>query len=163
MMASRVARRSRPTACRLQALGHRVRHSSAITIKADKVDDQPTGVKVITLNRPEKLNPMTVEMGNAITAAVDELVLLPPSELKAVVLTGAGRAFSAGGDLHFLQDRHNDTPTNNAEVMMAFYKRYLSIRRCGVIVAPRPRHSRDSRAQQIFSFPPQPVSARDTL
>jgi enoyl-CoA hydratase len=54
-------------------------------------------VRVLTLNRPEKLNaidhPTVVALGEAIRAAeVDETV-------RVVVLTGAGRAFSAGYDL----------------------------------------------------------------
>eukprot|EP00966_Prymnesium_polylepis_P263317 6082123-Prymnesium_polylepis.1 len=91
-----------------------------------------TTVSVLTLNRPEKLNPMTAEMSDAMTKATDELAQLPAAELRAVVLTGAGRAFSAGGDMRFLNDRMNDTPTGNAEAMIAFYKRYLCIRKLPV-------------------------------
>jgi len=35
---------------------------------------------------------------------------------------------SAGGDLEFLRDRTKDTGTNNANVMRAFYRRFLSLR-----------------------------------
>eukprot|EP00966_Prymnesium_polylepis_P025219 581641-Prymnesium_polylepis.1 len=110
-----------------------LRRHASVLVQPDTIDGAPTGVHVITLNNPNKLNPMTVDMGDAIVGAVDELESLPPAELKAVVLTGAGRAFSAGGDMAFLSDRKVDTPTNNAKVMLAFYKRYLvSIRRLPV-------------------------------
>jgi len=96
--------------------------------------DASTGIAVITLNQPEKMNAMTVDMGVAFEAAVAELCAEPPTSLKACVLTGAGRAFSAGGDLKFLMDRHHDAPTNNARIMREFYSRFLSIRKLEVPV-----------------------------
>ena len=39
-----------------------------------------------------------------------------------------GRAFSAGGDLDWLMDRHHDSATNNEEIMLKFYKRFLILR-----------------------------------
>ncbi|KAH8062070.1 enoyl-CoA hydratase [Aureococcus anophagefferens] len=86
------------------------------------------GVATITLNAPERLNAMTVEMGEAFEAAVGELRDKPPNELRAAILTGAGRAFSAGGDLDWLLERHRDSPTNNAKIMRDFYGRFLSLR-----------------------------------
>ena len=91
-------------------------------------DDQEPGVKIMTLDRPDSLNAMTVEMGDAVQAAVSELSSLGPDQLRALVLTGRGRAFSAGGDMRFLDDRKADNPTSNAQTMLGFYKRFLSIR-----------------------------------
>jgi len=85
-------------------------------------------VGVVTLNKPGRLNAMTVSMGQDFETIMKEM----PSTVKAVVITAEGRAFSAGGDLRFLEERANDTPINNAEEMMLFYKRYLSMRDLGV-------------------------------
>ena len=55
------------------------------------------GVLTITLNRPEALNSFTVEMKEALIAALKDAGR--DKEVRAIVLTGAGRAFSAGQDL----------------------------------------------------------------
>jgi enoyl-CoA hydratase/carnithine racemase len=55
------------------------------------------GVATLTLDRPEKLNAFSGAMGKALAAAYrrcDE-----DDEIRAVVLTGAGRAFCAGADM----------------------------------------------------------------
>lgn len=57
-------------------------------------------VRVLTLNRPEKLNAANVEMQQTLLAELRKLAL--HKDLRAVVLTGAGRAFSAGGDRDIL-------------------------------------------------------------
>ena len=51
----------------------------------------------ITLNRPEKLNAISVAMNDAVIAALARAEA--DDEIKVVVLCGAGRAFSAGHDL----------------------------------------------------------------
>jgi 2-(1,2-epoxy-1,2-dihydrophenyl)acetyl-CoA isomerase len=53
-------------------------------------------VQTITLNRPEKMNAFTRGMHAALREALKEA---RASEVRAVVVTGAGRAFSAGQDL----------------------------------------------------------------
>jgi 2-(1,2-epoxy-1,2-dihydrophenyl)acetyl-CoA isomerase len=55
------------------------------------------GVGVLTLNRPDVLNSFNRPMGLALQAALDECA--GRADVRAVVLTGAGRAFSAGQDL----------------------------------------------------------------
>lgn len=65
------------------------------------VETRP-GYRVITLNRPERLNALTVEMADALSAALDAAQADPGC--RAVLLTGAGRAFCAGQDLHAIVD-----------------------------------------------------------
>ena len=58
-------------------------------------------IGTITLNRPEKLNAYTTEMGDEVTAAIRAWRDDPA--VRAVVLTGAGRGFCAGVDLEHLK------------------------------------------------------------
>ena len=58
-------------------------------------------VCVLTLNRPDRLNALTVEVAKDFKAAVAEAI---ERGARAIVLTGAGRAFSAGGDLREMQE-----------------------------------------------------------
>ncbi len=55
------------------------------------------GVLTITLNRPDRLNAWTGRMGEELRAAFDESDA--NDEVRAVIVTGAGRAFCAGADL----------------------------------------------------------------
>jgi enoyl-CoA hydratase/carnithine racemase len=64
------------------------------------VDDH---VATLTLNRPAKLNAVTAEMSAAIVRAVEWCD--GTDEVRAIVVTGAGRAFSAGSDIREL-DRY---------------------------------------------------------
>ena len=58
-------------------------------------------IGTITLNRPDKLNAFTVAMVGELS---DALAQLGRSEaVRAIVLTGAGRAFCAGADVHLLR------------------------------------------------------------
>ncbi len=51
----------------------------------------------VTLNRPEALNAWTHQLGEELIAALDAAA--EDDDVRAVVLTGAGRAFSSGADL----------------------------------------------------------------
>src|SRR2546426_1763321 len=59
--------------------------------------DPHSGVATITLNRPEKLNALTFDVYRALRDAFRALDGDP--EVRAVVITGAGRAFCSGGDV----------------------------------------------------------------
>ncbi len=55
------------------------------------------GVATITLNRPDKMNAFTGRMMSELIAAFDETDA--DDDVRAVIVTGAGRAFCAGADL----------------------------------------------------------------
>jgi 2-(1,2-epoxy-1,2-dihydrophenyl)acetyl-CoA isomerase len=67
----------------------------------------------IELDRPEALNAWTPEMGRQLLAAVNRASADP--SLRAVLISGAGRAFSAGADVknprELLPDGTPDLPT----------------------------------------------------
>src|SRR5713101_2858849 len=75
--------------------------------------DIEDGVGIITLNRPEKLNAMNRRLASEVHEAVQRLDA--DDAVGCIVLTGAGRAFSAGGDIHEqLEDdaRYSDEELN---------------------------------------------------
>src|SRR5574341_2262328 len=60
------------------------------------------GLALVTLNRPDHLNAINMEMRHDFTALTEELSF--NDDVRVALFTGAGRAFSSGGDLaHFEQ------------------------------------------------------------
>jgi len=82
------------------------------------------GIVTVTLNRPESLNAMTVDMGDEVTQLVQELK--QDQDARVLILTGAGRAFCAGGAKGNLQSRTSGS--SNAEPPKVFYTRFLALR-----------------------------------
>jgi enoyl-CoA hydratase/carnithine racemase len=58
----------------------------------------PSGVATVTLDRPDKLNALTFGVYRELTDLFARLQ--DASEVRAVVVTGSGRAFCSGGDVH---------------------------------------------------------------
>jgi 2-(1,2-epoxy-1,2-dihydrophenyl)acetyl-CoA isomerase len=77
-----------------------------VHVTAVETDDK-NGVRWIFLNRPESLNAIDLEirtsLPDALTAASAD------DSVKAVVLTGRGRAFCAGGDVKLMGNRSTET------------------------------------------------------
>jgi enoyl-CoA hydratase/carnithine racemase len=66
------------------------------------LEERDGAVLTIRLNRPERLNALNIELGTALTISLRRAS--SDASVRAVVLTGAGRAFCAGGDLGLLRD-----------------------------------------------------------
>jgi enoyl-CoA hydratase len=64
--------------------------------QAIAIDKRPNGVVVATLNRPEKLNAVNGTLHRELSTLARDFDADP--ETRAMVITGAGRAFCAGGD-----------------------------------------------------------------
>ncbi len=62
-------------------------------------------IATITLNRPEARNALSIPMRGELDAVLAELKREAGGSVKAVILTGAGRAFCAGGDVKAMQSR----------------------------------------------------------
>ncbi|MEE8165648.1 MAG: enoyl-CoA hydratase-related protein [Myxococcota bacterium] len=63
--------------------------------------EESDGIATITLNRPDKLNAYTTEMGDEFTHAFRRVQR--DEKIRTIILTGAGRAFCAGADLEHLK------------------------------------------------------------
>src|SRR2546422_303107 len=63
----------------------------------DLLESVKDGVALLTLNRPDRLNALSGPMLDALLEALPRLAA--ESEVGAIVLTGAGRGFCAGGDV----------------------------------------------------------------
>jgi 2-(1,2-epoxy-1,2-dihydrophenyl)acetyl-CoA isomerase len=61
-------------------------------------------VALLQLNEPRSLNALSPAIKAGLIAAVPALVQDP--DVRAIVMTGAGRAFCAGGDIRAMDDRH---------------------------------------------------------
>jgi enoyl-CoA hydratase/carnithine racemase len=74
--------------------------------------DRTDGVAVITFNRPQQLNTLSRQAVLGLCAALDELDA--DDDVRAIVFTGTGRAFSAGADLSggagTFRDRRESAP-----------------------------------------------------
>jgi len=69
----------------------------------DLIEATADGVATLTLNRPDSLNALTREMVDRLVAALDRLS--GDDAVGAIVLTGAGRGFCAGGDVKAMASR----------------------------------------------------------
>jgi 2-(1,2-epoxy-1,2-dihydrophenyl)acetyl-CoA isomerase len=65
--------------------------------------EQVGGVLTLTLNRPERLNAIDMEMLDALTGALEAAA--GNEEVAVIVIAGAGRAFCAGADIGQMIDR----------------------------------------------------------
>ncbi len=74
----------------------------------DKVNVVVTGrVATIQLNRPESLNALDAEMIKGLICTLK--TICESDEIDIVVLTGNGRAFSAGGDIKWMAEQSNES------------------------------------------------------
>ena len=69
--------------------------------------EKDQGIATVTLNRPDKLNAISTDGDGVEHHEMEDiwLVLADDPEVNVIILTGAGRAFSAGGDVKGMADR----------------------------------------------------------
>jgi enoyl-CoA hydratase len=94
------------------------------------LDRHGDGTATLTMNRPEKLNAMNrayFEQLRAVMAAVDD-----DDDIRSLVLTGAGRAFSAGGDIESFETLTDVRAARNH--LRLVFDAFDSVARCATTV-----------------------------
>lgn len=79
----------------------------------------------LTLNRPEKRNALSPELISNLQKAIDDLKEMP--DIRAVIFTGAGSAFCAGADLHYLKKISQFSDDENLEDSQRLIRLFLDI------------------------------------
>src|ERR1700751_2471349 len=85
---------------------------------------QDGGVSTLTLNRPEKRNAISFELIDDLLRALDEVA---KSDAIVLILTGAGKAFSAGMDLENLKALLGRTPEQNLQDSQTMVQLFRSL------------------------------------
>jgi enoyl-CoA hydratase/carnithine racemase len=96
------------------------------------VERAATGVVTLTLNVPDRRNAMTEELTAAWASTVAELS--GDDAVRCVVVTGAGSAFCAGGNLSWIADSPSLSVAELRARMRPFYDDWLSVRQLEVPV-----------------------------
>ncbi|MGA7733789.1 MAG: enoyl-CoA hydratase-related protein [Chloroflexia bacterium] len=91
----------------------------------------------ITLNRPEVHNAFNRELIEELKAAFEELATRPVGDVRAVVLSGAGKSFCAGADVNWMRASLDYTQAENVADAMSMARMFDTINRCPVPVIGR--------------------------
>jgi 2-(1,2-epoxy-1,2-dihydrophenyl)acetyl-CoA isomerase len=83
------------------------------------------GAAKIELNRPDRLNAWNRQFGYDLLAAVQSVA--DDEEVRAVMITGAGRGFSSGADLKEMGSQDDRTPEGHPDVRTTLTERYHPI------------------------------------
>ena len=97
--------------------------SDTIIVTHHKLPDE-TGWMEILLNRPDRLNAFNEEMHNAMQKALTEAAA---PDIRAVLITGAGRGFCAGQDLEGRDPRGADAPYDLGQTLAHFYNPMVTL------------------------------------
>jgi 2-(1,2-epoxy-1,2-dihydrophenyl)acetyl-CoA isomerase len=93
---------------------------------SDLLETKRDGVAWLTLNRPERLNAFSPAMLLALDEAVQRLGI--DREVGAIVITGAGRGFCAGGDVKTMPQRANQGFEERVEGLRRMHRLPLLLR-----------------------------------
>lgn len=89
-------------------------------------------IATITFNRPENLNALDEEIGQSFKSLLSDIN--KDKDVRVLILTGAGRAFSSGGNLNMLEERASKSPETNQKELKEFYQTFLDIRKLRIPV-----------------------------
>jgi enoyl-CoA hydratase len=102
--------------------------SPKLLVERRPIPESSAQAMLLTFNAPEHLNPMDWEVFNALEAAVLEGDADP--EVRTILITGAGRAFSAGGDLKDYIELQRD-PVEYPKFLTDAHRTFQTIRTMG--------------------------------
>jgi enoyl-CoA hydratase/carnithine racemase len=88
------------------------------------------GVGTLTLNRPDAMNAITIELAVALEHGLTSLA----EQADVIVVRGAGGNFCVGGDFHALQELRAEGPVAMAELFESFGRATAVIAQLGVPV-----------------------------
>lgn len=99
-------------------------------VKLEQLDE----TVILKLSDPSRMNAMTVEMGREFNEVLKDIEFdVNQQKVRSVIITGDGdKAFSAGGDLDWLEDRHYCPAYKNSVIMRDFYNNFLDVRKLSV-------------------------------
>lgn len=89
-------------------------------------------VCTLTLNRPERLNALNGALGRALLEALNKVA--GDASVRAIVLTGAGRAFCAGGDIDVLRKARESDNVAEVEALLSLGKQII----LALVTMPKP-------------------------
>ena len=90
------------------------------------------GVCTITLNRPDQMNSINPEVIKDLVEAID--ICASRKDIKAIILTGAGKAFSAGDDIKVMETMEGYSASEIADIIETqgypiFVKRMINLQK----------------------------------
>lgn len=85
-------------------------------------------VATMRMNRPDRMNAYDFEMGKELLAAASDLGADPA--VRCIVLTGSGKAFSAGGDVSMMGTFREEAAASLLELTIRLHAFIASLRRC---------------------------------
>lgn len=94
------------------------------------LESRKDDIVTLTFNDPDRRNAMTRDMGEAFRDKIEALT--GDGAMRALVITGGGSAFSAGGDLDMIEGvtrmAHEGKRQEVTDFMRSFYSLFLSVR-----------------------------------
>jgi len=94
------------------------------------IEERKNGVLHLGLNRPEVRNAFNASLIQALTAALSGIT----DGDRAVVISGVGEAFCAGGDLNWMREQATQSEAENASDALKLYEMFDAVYRCPVPV-----------------------------
>ena len=97
---------------------------ASVAVQRHRAGDSENGLALVTLNRPDELNPLDWDTVRALERTFDALAA--DASVRVVAITGAGRAFSAGGDMKKYQQLQRD-PVDFPQFLADIHRTFLKI------------------------------------